>query len=159
MDFTEQTKKDVKEKSAFRCCRCQKISIEVHHIVPQKEGGSNEIDNAAPLCSNCHNDFGDNLTRRKEITQMRDWWYEQVKKQFPDNRQLGALEEMSSKLEKLQQNQITLDDFKQILKVYSNEMINNITLGTAVITASGIANASLSPSASPSASPSPEPTE
>jgi len=169
MDFTEQIKKEVREKAAFRCCRCQKISIEVHHIIPQKYGGSNDIDNAAPLCSNCHSDFGDNSIKRKEITQMRDWWYEQVIRQFPDNRQLGRLEDISNKLDKLQKNQINLDDFKQELKGFANEMINNITLGTAVTTASGIANASVSPSASfspspslslsPSASPSPSPSK
>ena len=86
---------------------------------------------------------------------MRDWWYKQVEKQFPDNRQLTRLEDINDKLDKLQQNQISLDDFKLELKEFANEMINNMTLGTAVTTASGIANTSVSPSASPSASPSP----
>lgn len=155
MDFTEQIKKEVKEKAAFRCCRCQQIGIHVHHIIPQEDGGSSDIDNAAPMCPSCHDYFGSNPDKRKEITQMRNWWYEQVKKQFPDNRQLSRLEDINNKVDKLQQNQINLDDFKQELKEFANEMINNITLGTAVTTASGIANASVSPSASPSASPSP----
>lgn len=163
MDFTEQTKKIVKEKAAFRCCRCQKISIEVHHIIQQEYGGSSDLNNAAPLCSNCHSDFGDNPIKRKEITQMRDWWYEQVKKQFPDNRQLSGLEDISIKLDKLQQNQMNLSDFKKELKEFANETINNMTLGTAAVTASGIANASVSPSVlfspSPSPSMSPSPSE
>ena len=147
MDFTEQTKKEVREKSAFRCCRCQKISIEVHHVIPED---GNDINNAAPLCPNCHDDFGENPIKRKGITQMRDWWYEQVKKQFPDNRQLDRLEDISIKLDKLQQNQINLDVFKKELKEFANETINNMTLGTAVTTTSGIANASISSSVSPS---------
>ena len=158
MDFTEQIKREVKEKAAFRCCRCQNIGIHVHHILPQNSGGSCDIDNAAPLCPSCHDYYGSNPDKRKEIGQMRDWWYEQAKKQFPDNRQLSRLEDINTKLDKLQQNQITLDDFKQELKEFANEAINNVTLGTAVTTASGIANASVSPSASPSASPSPSPS-
>jgi hypothetical protein len=39
------------------CCLCKKqcgINIEVHHIVPEGEGGSDELDNAIPLCFDCH---------------------------------------------------------------------------------------------------------
>lgn len=154
MDFTEQVKKEVKEKAAFRCCRCQQIGIHVHHIIPQENGGFSDIDNAAPLCPSCHDYFGSNPQKRKEITQMRDWWCGQVKMQFPDNRQLGTLEDINSKLDNLYQNQINLNDFKQELREFSNNMINNITLGTAASTATGIANASMSPSASPSVGPS-----
>jgi 5-methylcytosine-specific restriction endonuclease McrA len=112
MDFSEQVKKEVKEKAAFRCCRCQLIGIQVHHILPQECGGSSDIDNAAPLCPSCHDYFGGNPEKRKEIRQMRDWWHEQVKRQFPDNRQLSKIEDISTKLDKLQQNQISLADFK-----------------------------------------------
>jgi hypothetical protein len=39
------------------CCLCKKacgINIEVHHIVPEADGGSDEIENAIPLCFDCH---------------------------------------------------------------------------------------------------------
>jgi hypothetical protein len=39
------------------CCVCKKacgINIEVHHIVPEGEGGTDDIDNAFPLCFDCH---------------------------------------------------------------------------------------------------------
>lgn len=158
MDFTEQVKQEVKEKAAFRCCRCQNIGIHVHHIIPQEYGGSSVVDNAAPLCPSCHDYFGGNPEKRKEIRQMRDWWYERVKMQYPDNRLLGKIEEISIKLDELQQNQISLEDFKTELKDFvASEWINIMTAGTAVTTASAIINASLSPSASPSTSPSPSP--
>jgi len=67
MPFSEKVKLEVKERSAFRCCRCQNISIDIHHIIPENNGGSDEIDNAAPLCQNCHSQFGDNPSKRKEI--------------------------------------------------------------------------------------------
>src|SRR5437016_1760860 len=42
---------------------------------PQAQGGSDDIDNAAPLCQNCHARFGANPEKRTEIRLMRDWWY------------------------------------------------------------------------------------
>lgn len=41
------------------CCLCKKacgVNIEIHHIMPQSKGGSDEIDNAIPLCFDCHSD-------------------------------------------------------------------------------------------------------
>lgn len=39
------------------CCLCGKAcgsKIEVHHIIPLGEGGSDDIDNIIPLCFDCH---------------------------------------------------------------------------------------------------------
>ncbi len=82
MSFSEKQKLEVKKKAAFRCCRCHEIGIDVHHIVPQSDGGPDDIENAAPLCQNCHDRFGANSEKRKEIKQMRDWWYEVVKEKY-----------------------------------------------------------------------------
>lgn len=76
MAFSEKLKLEIKRRADFRCCRCREIGIEVHHIVPEAEGGASTEENAAPLCPNCHTWFGDNPKKRKEIAQMRDWWYE-----------------------------------------------------------------------------------
>jgi len=74
--FNEDLKIRVRRRAAFECCRCHEIGPEVHHIVPQAQGGPDTEDNAAPLCPNCHTWFGANPEKRKEIRQMRDWWYE-----------------------------------------------------------------------------------
>lgn len=40
-----------------RCCICHVfcgVKIETDHIVPRGEGGSDEIDNAIPVCFDCH---------------------------------------------------------------------------------------------------------
>jgi hypothetical protein len=167
MDFSESVKKEVKEKAAFKCCRCQSIGVEIHHIVPQARGGSAEIDNAAPLCPNCHAWFGANPEKQKEIRQMRDWWYYTVSITYPDNRQIQSLEAINFKLDQLQRNQVSLDDFKaemyrynQELYQQTNAMISGMTAGTAAASASGIVNASFAPSGSisPSASPSISPS-
>jgi hypothetical protein len=155
MDFPENIKREVKERAAFRCCRCQSIGVHVHHIVPQEDGGSADIDNAAPLCPSCHDYYGGNPEKRKEIRQMRDWWYGRVREMYPDNREIGKIEIIDNKLDQLLQKQISLDSFKSDLILYAQEMINNMTYGTASATASGIINASASPSPSPSPSPYP----
>ena len=76
MPFSEKVKSEAKRNSNFRCCICNKVFVEVHHIIPETEGGLNTIDNAAPLCASCHDLFGGNPEKRKQIRQMRDYWWE-----------------------------------------------------------------------------------
>ncbi|TET46666.1 HNH endonuclease [candidate division TA06 bacterium] len=76
MPFSEKTKTDVRKKSHFSCCLCQALGIEVHHIIPEQENGTNTFDNAAPLCPTCHETFGSNPRKRKMIREARDSWYE-----------------------------------------------------------------------------------
>ena len=45
MSFSEKVKKEVNEKAAFQCCRCRVIGVQIHHIIPTKDGGSDDIDN------------------------------------------------------------------------------------------------------------------
>lgn len=73
--FSEKIKLEAKERSAFRCCICQQLFIEVHHITPKNAGGKNTLENAAPLCSSCHDLFGGNPEKRKQLRQMRDEWW------------------------------------------------------------------------------------
>ena len=67
MSFTEKVKLEVKQKSAFNCCRCGNIGVEVHHIIPESGGRSDDIDNAAPLCPNCHSYFGNNPDKLSRV--------------------------------------------------------------------------------------------
>jgi len=40
-----------------RCCICGQLHhVQLHHIVAVEKGGTDEIDNAIPLCPNCHNE-------------------------------------------------------------------------------------------------------
>ena len=91
------------------CCLCKKpcgVNIEVHHIVPEGEGGSDDIDNAIPLCFDCHsevpryNESHPRGTKYKvdELKARRDQVYEeftrhlvppldyQITQQLPDGR-------------------------------------------------------------------------
>ena len=83
MPFPEAIKDEVRKRARFRCCRCHEVGIDVHHIIPQADRGPDTIDNAAPLCQNCHDRFGGNPKKRKEIRGMRDLWYEVAKEKWP----------------------------------------------------------------------------
>lgn len=76
MPFSPRIKHTAKMKAAFRCCVCQKPFVEVHHLVPQSEGGSDALENAAPLCASCHDLYGGNPEKRNALTQTRDYWWD-----------------------------------------------------------------------------------
>ena len=84
MPFSQRTKERVRKQAWFACCICKKISmsLETHHIVPQKDGGPDTEDNAAPLCASCHGSYGGNPDLRSQIRTRRDHWYEQCRNLF-----------------------------------------------------------------------------
>ena len=67
------------------CSRFQPLYLQVHHIIPESEGGTNESDNLITVCLTCHADVHTqtSLTRRFTITELkmhRDHLIEQVAK-------------------------------------------------------------------------------
>jgi len=65
-------------------------------------GGSDDIDNAAPLCQNCHARFGANPEKRTEIRQMREFWYDVVKEKYYGDQ--SSFEKLNEALLKVQAN-------------------------------------------------------
>ena len=80
MAFPERVKLQAKQRANFCCVICHQPFVDVHHIVPQSNGGLDTIENAAPLCSGCHDLFGGNPDKRKQIREMRDFWWEVCEK-------------------------------------------------------------------------------
>lgn len=145
MAFSEELKLTVKKKAMFKCCRCQAIGVEVHHIDPQHEKGEDTMDNAAPLCPNCHTWFGDNPLKKREIRQMRDNWYETVERMYSGQASeiVPLVEKIDKSLEEVKMRQSTdITEIKDMLKEVSNKAIDNMTLGTANLTASNVIMAS-----------------
>jgi HNH endonuclease len=57
MGFKQTDVEELLTQTGRRCCLCGKLHlIQVHHIVPQEEGGTDDITNAIPLCPNCHDE-------------------------------------------------------------------------------------------------------
>ena len=57
MAFSEDVRSKVLLWSDRHCCLCKKacgVNIEVHHLIPEEQNGGDEIDNAIPLCFECH---------------------------------------------------------------------------------------------------------
>jgi NADH pyrophosphatase NudC (nudix superfamily) len=98
--------------SNFSCCRCKSIGVEVHHILLESEGGSSDIDNAAPLCPNCHTWFGDNPQLRKSIREMRNKHYEDCKRQIFDKEILERVSDSMFNIQKTQQEILENQDKK-----------------------------------------------
>lgn len=146
-DFSEKIIEEVKKKAMFRCCRCQDISVEVHHILPIKDGGDNSMENAAPLCPSCHSLFGDNPIKRKEIKQMRNNWYETVEKMYGPKADIlvpliGKVNASLEDIKKEQSKKPNLDEVKTLLKEVVNTAIDNMNMGTVGATASNMVTAS-----------------
>lgn len=102
MSFSNVVKLSVKHRSHFSCCLCKTLGIEIHHIVPQEDGGPDIEDNAAPLCPSCHETYGANPQKRKFIREARDFWYELCDARYSsDKTQLtelrGLVEQTASK--------------------------------------------------------------
>lgn len=80
MGFSEKIKLEARKRSNFRCCICRKPFVKIHHIVPLSENGDNSLENASPLCAYCHDIYGGNPEKRKQIKQMRNHWWELMEK-------------------------------------------------------------------------------
>lgn len=57
MGFNQQEVDRLLAATGRRCCICGSLhNVQLHHIVPKEKGGTDEIDNAIPLCPNCHDE-------------------------------------------------------------------------------------------------------
>jgi hypothetical protein len=95
MPFTEGLRAAIRRRAHLKCCVCHAVGVDIHHIVPQSEGGADTADNAAPLCPSCHGVYGANPQKRKLVREARDLWYEICDTRFASPRnELGALFEL-----------------------------------------------------------------
>ncbi len=75
MPFGDPVRREARRRAHYCCCFCANPFVEAHHIIPQKENGPDTLENAAPLCANCHALFGGNPDLRKQIRERRDFWW------------------------------------------------------------------------------------
>jgi hypothetical protein len=86
MPFSHSIRVRAMVDAARHCCLCHRhkgVHLEVHHIIPEAQGGPNTYENAIVLCFDCHADAGfynANHPRGTKITEQelrkaRDEWY------------------------------------------------------------------------------------
>jgi hypothetical protein len=57
MGFKRQEADKLLAATGRRCCICGSLhNVQLHHIVSKEKGGTDDIDNAIPLCPNCHDE-------------------------------------------------------------------------------------------------------
>lgn len=89
MPFPNDVRTEALLRAARHCCVCRLpkgTALEVHHLQPEADGGSNTIENAIPLCFDCHANAGHYNSRHPrgtkfspaELVQHRDRWYAAV---------------------------------------------------------------------------------
>jgi len=91
MPFTEELKKSMRRRSDMRCCLCRDLGVEIHHILPEADGGPDTEDNAAPLCPSCHDRYGANPVKRKFVREARDNWFEICDQRFVAEQKFNSL--------------------------------------------------------------------
>lgn len=86
MGFSKDVREEALILSRRCCCVCQEFSgkyVQVHHIIQEADGGSNDLDNAIVLCLRCHGEAGHYNPRHpignkyspEELRKSRDnWW-------------------------------------------------------------------------------------
>lgn len=90
MAFGENVKREALVRSKRCCCICNQFAglfINVHHIIPEAQGGPDTLDNAIVLCLRCHGEVGHynplhpigNKYSQEELIRHRDEWWKSCK--------------------------------------------------------------------------------
>ncbi|MEK6818861.1 MAG: HNH endonuclease [Nanoarchaeota archaeon] len=141
MVFTEAVKLEVKTKAHYKCCICNSFGfVEVHHIIPQAQDGSDDLDNAAPLCTKCHDDFGGNSDKRRWIREKRDFWYNFCHERL-FNEDVNELRRVADTMEKLQnENNLRIVSMQSDINFLKTAVVriseNNTSLAQSLVSAS-----------------------
>lgn len=125
MPFSDKLKLVVRRRAHFVCCLCHAFYVDVHHVVPEAEGGPDTESNAAPLCPSCHDRYGADPKKRKQIRQARDNWYEVCNKRYvsdPDR-----LEEIVTTLEHVASKKDLDEAVKKITSLLLTVLVNSKT--------------------------------
>ncbi len=123
MPFAENLKLSVKRRSHFSCCLCHALGVEIHHIVPQEEGGPDTEDNAAPLCPSCHETYGANPQKRKFVREARDFWYEVCAARFVSD------PDRLDKIANLVERAATRDDLRATFEEFAERVLSRASQG------------------------------
>lgn len=75
MTVTPEKRRRIKKESGFRCGfpNCgERTPLEIHHITPQAEGGSDDLENLICLCRNCHGLVTDGIIDQRSVQEAKE---------------------------------------------------------------------------------------
>lgn len=89
MGFPAKVKEDALVACGRHCCLCHRfcgLKMEIHHIKPRAEDGPDTLENAIPLCFDCHADMRSYDSKHPkgtkyseaELRRHRDAWFQKV---------------------------------------------------------------------------------
>ena len=65
--------------SKHQCSICQSNTVEVHHIIPVVDGGTNDLENLMVVCPNHHRDFHDDKSTIEQMRTYRTQWLQKCR--------------------------------------------------------------------------------
>ncbi len=54
-EFKKARREMIERKT--KCCECENLASELHHIIAVEDGGTDDIENLMPLCEECHKEY------------------------------------------------------------------------------------------------------
>lgn len=134
MAFPESVRREARRLANYRCVVCQMPWVEVHHIIPEAQGGPDTLDNAAPLCATCHHVCGGNPELRKQLREMRDHWWGRCEETKHVTHDAGLAEKVDCLLTQVTLGQKKTDD---ALGEVKNLVVQNLNMTAQQVLASG----------------------
>ncbi len=127
LPFSDSVRTEARKRAHFRCVICHEPFVEVHHIVPESEGGPNTLDNAAPLCAGCHDAYGNNPDKRKQIKDMRDLWYDICDKRYgkADIKAYQKLSELYETMKTVKEDQLSSREILTEIKGTLSQLLSD----------------------------------
>ncbi len=115
--------------SKHQCSICQTNPVEVHHIIPVVDGGTNDLDNLMVVCPNHHTDFHDGKFSIEQMKTYRNQWIQKCNIFL----QVGVPTEILVNDRELASS-LSLEIKLQFLEQYTNCDVQNISVDSDGIT-------------------------
>jgi hypothetical protein len=109
--------------SKHQCSICQAHTIDIHHIVPVSQGGSNDLDNLMVVCPNHHREYHQGRFSVEQMKTYRTQWIQKCNIFL----EIGLPTEILVKDREIASN-LSLDIKLQFLEQYTNCDIQNISV-------------------------------
>lgn len=84
LDLSSRTTSKILHRLKIKCCICRwdEASLDIHHIIEKRNGGSNSHDNLTLLCPNCHRLIHNNKIDKTKLKTLKETVGEEWRKAY-----------------------------------------------------------------------------